>query len=179
MDEYVFALGSESSPYLRRLLGRVPPESALKVGRLGSDLIGTRSDYGPFRDRHVPYLFFSTGPHPDYHRPGDTPDRINYGKLCKIARWISDLTWRLANDAETPVWQQSQGGSDVEEARTVLLLVSRVLQRPKACPLSDEQREAVRRIRHRLSIIVERGKVTAAERVWLVLTARLLMATTF
>jgi len=48
MDEYVFALGSESSPRLRKLVEEVPTEKGLKVGRVGADLIGTRSDYGPF-----------------------------------------------------------------------------------------------------------------------------------
>src|SRR5205823_13312402 len=48
MDEYVFALGGESSPRLRQLLAEVPPASGLRIGRLGADIIGTRSDYGPF-----------------------------------------------------------------------------------------------------------------------------------
>src|SRR5262249_37343983 len=89
LDEYVLALGSESSPALRRLRPEVEPPQGLTVGRLGADLVGTnsvaaRSDYGPFRDRKVPYLFLTTGTHPDYHRPSDLPDRINYAKLAKI-----------------------------------------------------------------------------------------------
>src|SRR2546430_5567388 len=64
---------------------RRPPRSTLfpyttlfrSIGRLGADLVGTRSDYGPFRDRKVPFLFFTTGTHPDYHRATDLPDRID------------------------------------------------------------------------------------------------------
>src|SRR2546423_747937 len=102
MDEYVFALGSENSARLRRLLEEVEPADGLKVGRLGADLVGTRSDYGPFRDRRVPFLFFSTGQHPDYHRPTDLPERIDYAKLRDISLWIADLTRRLADDAVAP-----------------------------------------------------------------------------
>src|SRR5262249_46324778 len=102
MDEYVFALGSERSARLRRLLEEVKPPDGLRVGRLGADLVGTRSDYGPFRDRRVPFLFFSTGQHPDYHKPTDLPERIDYPKLCRISNLIYDLTWRLANDDESP-----------------------------------------------------------------------------
>jgi hypothetical protein len=178
MDEYVFALGSETSPQLRRLLETVSPGKGLTVGRIGADLIGTRSDYGPFRDRKVPYLFFSTGQHPDYHRPTDLPERIDYVKLRKISLWISELTWRLANEAEAPVWDEN-GKPDLEEARTALELMTRVLDKPKVFPLTEKQRLIVAGVRDRLHGIVQRGEVTREERTWLVWTARLLMATVF
>ena len=76
----------------------LPTPEGLKVGRLGADIIGTRSDYGPFRDRRVPFLFFSTGQHPDYHSPRDLPDRLDYEKLRRISVWIAALTDRLVND---------------------------------------------------------------------------------
>src|SRR5262249_355552 len=104
MDEYVFALGSERAPQLRKLLEDVKPPAGLKVGRLGADLVGTRSDYGPFRDRRVPFLFFSTGQHADYHSPRDRPERIDYEKLRRICLWISDLVERLANADAAPTW---------------------------------------------------------------------------
>jgi len=78
-------LGSETSPRLRKVVEEMKPEKGLTVGRLGADLIGTRSDYGPFRDRKVPFLFFSTGQHPDYHKPSDTPDKIDYEKVRRSA----------------------------------------------------------------------------------------------
>jgi hypothetical protein len=178
MDEYVFALGSESAPQLRRLLDEVAPPDGLKVGRLGADLIGTRSDYGPFRDRRVPFLFFSTGQHPDYHKSTDLPERIDYVKLQRICRWIADLTGRLADAAEAPVWDE-QSPPDLEEVRTILLLVSRVLAKPEVYPLTNKQRELVGGVEERLTGIVQRGKVTSAERTWLLWTARLLLATVF
>ena len=62
MDEYVFVLGSERSAQLRQARGEDRAARRARIGRLGADLVGTRSDYGPFRDRRVPFLFFS-------HRP--------------------------------------------------------------------------------------------------------------
>jgi hypothetical protein len=178
MDEYVFALGSECSPRLRQLLTEVRPEKGLTVGRLGADLIGTRSDYGPFRDRGIPFLFFSTGQHPDYHSPSDLPDRIDYARLRKIALWISDLTWRLANDDEAPVWDDG-GAPDLDEVRTILTLASRVLARPFAYPLTERQRSLVGGVAQRLTEIVGRGRITPSERTWLVWTARVLLITVF
>jgi hypothetical protein len=179
MDEYVFVLGSETSTRLRRLVSDIRPVDGLQVGRVGADLIGTRSDYGPFRDRHVPFLFFSTGPHPDYHRPTDLPDRLDYEKLRKVSVWISALTRRLADDGEAPSWAEHGLAPDLDEVRTTLFLIRRVLARPNAYPLSSGQRATVEGVRDRLTAILDRGQVTQAERTWLVWTARFLMATVF
>ncbi len=179
MTEYVFALGSERSPRLRRLIEEVKPPDGLKVGRLGADLVGTRSDYGPFRDRRVPFLFFSTGQHPDYHKPTDLPERIEYDKLQKICVWIHELTARLADDDEAPAWDEKGLPPDLDEARTVLVLLKRVLAKPDVYPLTTKQRELVGGAEERLSGIMRNGKVTGDDRNWLVWTARLLLATVF
>jgi hypothetical protein len=179
MNEYVFVLGSERSPRLRQLLEDVKPPPGLRVGRLGADLVGTRSDYGPFRDRRVPFLFFSTGQHPDYHKPTDTPDKIDYAKLRRICLLISDLTWRLANDDQTPAWDDKGLPPDLDEVRTILVLVRRVLGKPEMYPLNKGQRELVGGVESRLSGILDRGKVSGDERDWLVWMARLLLTTVF
>ena len=178
MEEYVFALGSETAPQLRKLVEHTPPEKGLKIGRVGADLIGTRSDYGPFRDRRIPFLFFSTGQHPDYHKPTDLPDRIDYVRLARISRWIADLTWKLANDADMPVWTE-RGPTDLDEVRTVQVLVKRVLDNPKTYPLAERQRTLVSGVEKRLSDILKRGTFTRDERAWLVVTAKLLMSAVF
>jgi hypothetical protein len=177
MDEYVYVLGSETSPGLRRLVTEVAPEGGLQVGRLGADLVGTRSDYGPFRDRRVPFLFFTTGTHPDYHKPTDLPDRLDYAKLATISRWIQALTERLA-DGAAPAWDP-QAAPDLEEARAVLVLLARALGPTKVLPLSDGQRASVQSAHDRLASIVGRGRVTPEERTWLVWTARRLLVTVF
>ena len=179
MNEYVFALGSEKSPRLRMLLETVKPADGLRVGRVGTDLIGTRSDYGPFRDRHVPFLFFSTGQHPDYHQPTDLPDRLDYEKLRRIAQWMADLTWRLASDPESPTWDEDGLPPDLNEMETVSAILIRVLENPAAYPLTAEQRVIVGNIHGRMAEILARGRVSAGERTWLVWTARLLMVTLF
>jgi len=61
-----------------------------------------RSDHWPFLQVGVPATFFHTGLHPDYHRFTDTPDRINYPKMEKIARLVYLTSWNLANDDGRP-----------------------------------------------------------------------------
>jgi hypothetical protein len=179
MDEYVFVLGSEHSPRLRKLVEEVAPPPGLKVGRLQADLIGTRSDYGPFRDAGVPFLFFSTGQHPDYHQCTDLPERINYEKLQRNCLLIRDLTSRLANDDEAPAWDDKGLPPDMDEMRTILVLVKRVLGRPDLYPLSGKRRELVEGVEKRLLTILDQGKVLAEDRTWLMWSGRLLLATVF
>ncbi len=179
MDEYVFVLGSERSTLLRQLIEKTVPPDGLTIGRLGADLIGTRSDYGPFRDRNVPFLFFSTGQHPDYHAPTDLPERIDYRKLQRISLYIRDVTKKLANDDAAPSWNDKPLPPDLEEIRTVAVLVNRVLKRQDLYPLPEKKRQMVQGVQKRLSNILEKGKVAAEDRSWLMWNARLLLITVF
>lgn len=61
-----------------------------------------RSDHVPYAERKVPALFFSTNLHSDYHTPRDEPDRIDYAKLTRMARWMYMTGWIAANAAQRP-----------------------------------------------------------------------------
>jgi hypothetical protein len=179
MDEYLFVLGSEHSSRMRQLVEQVPAPKGLTIGRLGADLVGTRSDYGPFRDREVPFLFFSTGQHPDYHSPRDLPERIDYPKVQRSSVYIRDLLLRLANDTAAPKWNDKPLPPDLDEMRTVAELVQRVLKRQDLYPLPEKKREMVQGVEKRLVQILQRGTVAKDDRAWLMWSARLLLVTVF
>ena len=56
-----------------------------------------RSDHYNFAKKGVPVIFYFSGLHPDYHKPSDTPDKINYTLLQKRALLIFFTTWEMAN----------------------------------------------------------------------------------
>jgi len=56
-----------------------------------------RSDHYNFAKNNVPIIFYFSGTHKDYHRPGDTPDKINYDLLENRARLIFYTAWEIAN----------------------------------------------------------------------------------
>jgi hypothetical protein len=58
------------------------------------------SDHYYFARYGIPSIFFFTGIHPDYHEPGDTPDKILYGRMETITRGIFTTVWELANRKE-------------------------------------------------------------------------------
>jgi hypothetical protein len=56
-----------------------------------------RSDQYNFARKKIPFLFYFTGEHPDYHRVGDHPEEINEHKIAKIATLAFRVAWRAAN----------------------------------------------------------------------------------
>jgi aminopeptidase YwaD len=60
------------------------------------------SDHTPFYAKDRPVLFFFTGPHEDYHRPTDTPDKINAAGLARVVGLIGGVLRRVA-DGETAI----------------------------------------------------------------------------
>lgn len=56
-----------------------------------------RSDHYNFAKNNIPIIFYFNGTHADYHRPGDTPDKINYDLLENRSRLIFHTAWEVAN----------------------------------------------------------------------------------
>lgn len=56
-----------------------------------------RSDHYNFAKNNIPIIFYFNGTHDDYHRPGDTPDKINYDLLENRARLVFHTAWEVAN----------------------------------------------------------------------------------
>ena len=57
-----------------------------------------RSDHYNFARKGVPVIFYYDGMlQADYHKPGDTPDKINYTLLKKRAHLIFYTAWEMAN----------------------------------------------------------------------------------
>ncbi len=54
------------------------------------------SDHASFYRKNIPVLFFFTGTHMDYHKPGDDADKINYQGLESIVKYI----YKLAEDLQ-------------------------------------------------------------------------------
>ncbi len=59
-----------------------------------------RSDHYNFAKNNIPVIFYFNGTHADYHKPSDTPDKINYEFLETRAKLIFHTAWELANRDE-------------------------------------------------------------------------------
>ncbi len=61
-----------------------------------------RSDHWNFGKRNIPFIFFFTGTHEDYHAVGDEPRKIAYERMARIARLIFGTAWQAANQDARP-----------------------------------------------------------------------------
>jgi hypothetical protein len=59
-----------------------------------------RSDHYNFAEKGVPIIFYFNGTHADYHKPTDTPDKINYPMMAKRTQLIFFTAWEMANRDE-------------------------------------------------------------------------------
>lgn len=174
----VFVLGSEHAPSLVKTLDRVGAPKGLEVARLGIDLIGTRSDYGPFRDRQVPFLFFSTGEHPDYHSPRDVPARIDYHKVARVSGLVLKVATHVSNADEAPQWTD-EPALNLDEARALNRIAKLLLEAERTHPLTGVQRLIVTQAKLKTDQILQRGAMTASERTWLTRLAKLMLLSVF
>ena len=50
------------------------------------------------KNLHVPVAFLFSDIHEDYHRPTDTPDKIDYDKIARVSRLVVRLLDGLQAD---------------------------------------------------------------------------------
>jgi hypothetical protein len=124
------------------MIGRNWPDTIVAIGKEHSDLGATlnrvnaahpelgmtaiddrwpeerfyfRSDHYNFARKGVPILFFFNGVHEDYHRPSDSPDKIEPEKEARIIRLIFYLGEDIASAAERPKWKPASYKEIVEQ----------------------------------------------------------------
>jgi len=61
-----------------------------------------RSDHWNFGKHSIPFIFFFTGTHEDYHGVDDEADKIEYDRMARIARLIFATAWQVANQDTRP-----------------------------------------------------------------------------
>ncbi|MGE5499357.1 MAG: M20/M25/M40 family metallo-hydrolase, partial [Syntrophothermus sp.] len=73
--------GAGTSSIWKDLLTKINSSYNFKLSLMDDGYGG--SDQSSFVNKDIPALFFFTGIHNDYHRPSDTPDKINYELQAK------------------------------------------------------------------------------------------------
>lgn len=66
----------------------------------GSDGFGP-SDHASFYGKKIPAVHFFTGTHPDYHRPSDDWEKINFSGVARIGDLTAELVRKAATVVET------------------------------------------------------------------------------
>jgi hypothetical protein len=75
------------------------------------------SDHASFYAKKIPVFFFFTGDHPDYHRPGDTANKINVEGMARIATFVQEVVVALAQGPTRPEYVQVKDSGPRPEGR--------------------------------------------------------------
>ena len=65
------------------------------------------SDHASFYAQNIPVLFFSTGPHIDYHTPNDKIQFINFEGLQQASSFIFDVVKEIADSPQSLTFQEA------------------------------------------------------------------------
>jgi len=94
-EDRLYVFGVDTGKEFREVLEGANRATVLRL-RASGDGYGP-SDHTPFYAKDRPVLFFFTGPHEDYHRPSDTPDKINAAGMERVLRLIAGVLREVAN----------------------------------------------------------------------------------
>jgi Tol biopolymer transport system component len=75
------------------------------------------TDTTSFYPKHIPVLNFFTGSHEDYHRPTDTPDKINAEGMARIENFARQIVLDLATAPERPDYGRVQRSDEGQGSR--------------------------------------------------------------
>jgi Zn-dependent M28 family amino/carboxypeptidase len=101
--DYLEVIGANRrSPELGRIIDEVNRSSQRPFALVKSDprSLFCRSDHWSYARFGIPVAFFTTGLHADYHRVTDEAQYVDYAKLERVTRFVSDVVRSLANLSE-------------------------------------------------------------------------------
>lgn len=109
IEEYTYIIGSEIISSELDSLVKVAnrKSSQLELDKKYNDLqdpnqFYRRSDHWNFGRLGIPFAFFFTGVHEDYHRPSDEVHKIHFEKMAKIVRTMYASAVEVANTENPP-----------------------------------------------------------------------------
>lgn len=82
-------LGSDTAPEWMALVQDACAQARV-LCKASGDGYGP-SDHMPFYTAGLPVLHFFTGAHSDYHKPSDSPDKLNDAGMARVAMVVADL----------------------------------------------------------------------------------------
>lgn len=115
IEEYAYIIGADLiSSDLDSLIKVANEESGqIKLNKRYNDLndpqqFYRRSDHWHFGRKKVPFAFFFSGVHEDYHRPSDEVHKIRFAKMASILRTMYATTVMIANAENPPAVDNQQ-----------------------------------------------------------------------
>jgi hypothetical protein len=101
-NEKLTVYGSQTAKEFGELLDKHGPSGSFNLIRPSA--IEADSDHSPFYANRVPFLFFYTETHPQYHRATDTFDTLNVPGMRRVAQFVEQILVELADAPARPAF---------------------------------------------------------------------------
>lgn len=174
--DWVFVMGSERLPESRQWLQSASQGKTVKAGLLGTDLVGVRSDYGPFMTRKIPFLFFSTGECREYHTVEDRPETLDYAKLHQVSEMICQTVKTAADGPSIGSWSETPA-STPEEMKVLAAVLEEMKSPASGLKLGGYHLNLIEKTLGQIRQILSRNVVSEADRKSVIRAAQILMFT--
>jgi len=115
-NDRLLVFGTRSGYGLRRLIS-MHNESALRLEFSWNSL--PNADHFPFFSHEVPFVFFNTDLHEQYHRPSDKADLINSSGMQRTIRMVFSLVYDLANADAVPAFRAAAHNESDQTRSTI------------------------------------------------------------
>ena len=120
--------GTGTSPGWMKLLESCNTDSLVLVPSESG--IGP-SDHTSFYLEDIPVLHFFTGQHPDYHKPSDTAEKLNYEGMQRIADFVERVMRALDGQQEWPFTATKEDAAQTPRFKVTLGVVPDYLYQDK------------------------------------------------
>lgn len=141
LDRHLFLSGTETYRELRREI-QAAVQNGIEILPAGTDIVGPRGDHVAFEGLGFPALFYSCGLYKEYHREGDTPDKLDYDLIRSSASVIEKTVVILAN-ADSRFESVKEDEGDREELHVFDLCLDRLLQGENVWALTESDVNAL------------------------------------
>lgn len=104
-DGKVYVSGAQTGTTLAKILEEVQPPAPLRIDQGGKNSgtnMSDASDHASFTAKQIPALFFFSGLHADYHKPGDTADKIDSVDAAKLLDYVAAIAAHLSEAPDRP-----------------------------------------------------------------------------
>ncbi|MBN1362890.1 MAG: M28 family peptidase [Sedimentisphaerales bacterium] len=169
LDNHLFMTGTEGFPDLRKQIRASVPEG-IALLPLGTEIAGPRGDHIAFETLERPVLFFSCGPHADYHRPSDTPQKLDYACIQESVKVIAGAVEALA-DSDQPYRRDTSHERDLEELQAVKSCLSQIRQGHGAMGWTEAQAGRLDPVIEQVDHLLGERRYTLQDRLRLLRTA--------
>ncbi len=116
------------------------------VRRADAEVIPPLSDHLGFWEAGVPFMLLTGGRSGAYHTPWDTPDRLDWGRVDAVSRWLETFVRDQCARPEARVRFAADGRDDLSTIDTMRALLDPLAE---MVPLARAGLDQLAALRHR------------------------------